>query len=399
MKQHRLASIDAIRTLRREQVAASREAALAGVPFALVHSDEAEEIFALMGIDIQVYNPWNFIIISEGKAAHFNQVLNDHGFPGQHFFGLGYASTLAPEKAPWGGLPKPAIVVGSTREDNELRVTELWAREYGCEYFPLDFNFASAAKRYPGEQWWTRMHSDWPEMVDPRRLEHRVSQLRELITVLERISGVTFDESQLEILMLKINRQMAAWDEVAQMIGAAEHCPVSFRDQLAAYQMMWSRGTDASLSSIENYRDEVAQCVANNQGAYGEVKHRIFYASMESDPRFHQHLREQHAAAIIGGPYTTCPALYSREIVGGPLNTLAARNLLLFAIYDTDWWIAQAQQLRADVVIAVEPPSQYPSMLALACEAANIPFLSVANSSDSDKNLARIDAFFDSINA
>ncbi|GGF59113.1 2-hydroxyacyl-CoA dehydratase family protein [Alteromonas lipolytica] len=397
MKQERLASVDAIRTLRRAQVAASRDAALAGAPFALVHSDEAEEIFALMGIDVQVYNPWNFIIVSEGKAPHFNQVLNDHGYPGQHFFAFGYASTLAPEQAPWGGLPKPAIVIGSTREDLELRVTELWAREYGCEYFPLDFNFASAAKKYPGANWWLNIRENWPDMVDSDRLELRVSQLKELIKRLEKLSGKTFDESALAALLERINVQMDAWGEVCDLIGSAPDCPVSFRDQLACYQMMWSRGTEESLRSIEAYRDEVKARVENAVGAYGPVKKRIFYASMESDPRFHEHLRVQHSSAIVGGPYTTCPDLYARTIYGDSLKTLAARNLLLFAIYDTDWWIAQAQRLRADIMIAIEPPNKYPSMLELACNRAGIPFLSLPSSAASDKNLSKIDTFFNAL--
>ncbi len=103
---------------------------------------------------------------------------------------------------------------------------------------------------------------------------------------------------------------------------------------------------------------------------------------------------EHHQAAIVGCPYTTIPAHYALELYGDPLKALAARNLFLFATYDTDWWIAQARSVRADVVVAVEPPNRYPSILAQACEAENLPFLSLPSSADSEENKQLIDSFF-----
>lgn len=397
MKTERLQSVDAIRALRRKQVSDARDAALAGEPFAIVHSDEAEEVFTALGIGVQVINPWNFIIVSEGKAGHFNEVLHRHGFAGRHFFALGYASTLEPEMAPWGGLPKPAIIVGSTRDEAELRVTELWAREYGCAFFPLDFNLASPARLLPRGQWWNDLRDGWDRLVDRERLDLRVAQMRNLISRVEHLTGLSFSVGKLERLLEQSNRQMDEWARANHLIAEAEECPVSVRDQLAAYQMMWSRGSEEAFLAIRNYADEVEIRVAEGRGVYGPIRHRVFLSSMDAEPAFHDYIHSQHGAAFVGCPYATVPALYAREVKGDPLRALAARNLFLFAINDASWWVAQAQSFRASCAIAVERPSPYLSALAKAMKAAEISFLSVPSGADDAANRERIDHFFSTL--
>ena len=52
---------------------------------------------------------------------------------------------MEPTQAPWGGLPKPTLICGSLRYEMELRVTELWAREFDCPTIPMDFAFPTPA--------------------------------------------------------------------------------------------------------------------------------------------------------------------------------------------------------------------------------------------------------------
>src|SRR5438067_97592 len=111
----RLESVNAVRAHQRAWLAETRAQSEAGKPFVIATSDEVEEIMAAFGIPVLVINYWNFLITAQRKTGHFARVLEKRGYPGPHFFGLGYASTLEPEEAPWGGLPKPALIVGATR--------------------------------------------------------------------------------------------------------------------------------------------------------------------------------------------------------------------------------------------------------------------------------------------
>jgi hypothetical protein len=247
MSPERLESVNAIRAHQREWLAHSRQRAVEGEPFVICNSDELEEILAVFDIPVLVINYWNFVITAQRKAEHFSAVLAERGYVGPHFFGLGLGSTIDPQNAPWGGLPKPTLIIGSTRHESELKVTELWAREFGCPCYPLDFNFASPYRRLPGDDWWARVRHDWAHLVDPARLQLRVEENKALINYLEMLTGRSFSFHKLRRVMELVNEQMDYMSRARDLIAAARPCPVSLRDQMSAYQTNWHRGTPRGL--------------------------------------------------------------------------------------------------------------------------------------------------------
>lgn len=389
-------SVNVIRAHQKSLLARTREhAALDGAHFALTSSDELEEILHLLGIPSIVYNYWNFVILSRGKGAHYRELLEERGYPGPHFFALGYASMLDPEQAPWGGLPEPTIMIGSARNETELRVTEIWARDVGARYFPLDFNMASAAKQAMPEDWFTRMRDEWPALIDPDRLALRDAQNRMLIARLEELTGRTLSFDAVEQMMLRVNRQMDVWMEANDAIATAENCPVSFRDQTSMYQAMWYRGTAFGLERAEAYRDEVLARIAADTSAYSPGSRRLLYWTMSQEPLSHHYLQER-GAAIVGSPYSTGPRLYARELHGDPLRALAGRNLFLFDLNRSSHWLmSEVERLRADGVILVEDPDAPPSPDRQALEKAGIPVLLLPVLDDSERAHAAIDRFLD----
>jgi benzoyl-CoA reductase subunit B len=391
----RLKSVDAVRAYQRAWLEDARNAAQNGAPFAISNSDESEEIFTALGIPVLVINYWNFIIVSQGKAKHYSDLLEARGFPGPHFFGLGLASTLDPENAPWGGLPKPAVLVGSTRSESELRVTEMWARELKCPFFPLDFNFASGAKRIPPKRWWERIRDDWENLVDPDRLDLRVQQNKELIRYLETITGRTFSLLQLSQVMERVNQQMDQWTAVSDLIAEAPVCPVSLRDQLAMYQTMWHRGSEKALEFINAYYQEVKERVNSGINAYGTTKYRLLYWSMLQEPPFHAFLQERYQAAFVACDYSSTPQFYARTVHNNdPLRALSARHLFLF-LHTPEWAVWTARRFHCDGVIAIEPPSRVASANQIACENAGIPFLAVPGVKDDEQTRAALSTFIE----
>jgi benzoyl-CoA reductase subunit B len=381
----RVKAVDAVRAYQRDWLAATRDGALTGEPFAISTSDECEEIFSVLSIPVLVINYWNFVITSQGKAKHFERVLEQRDYVGPHFFGLGLATTLEPQQAPWGGLPKPAIIVGATRHESELRVTEIWAREFGCPYFPLDFNFASAWKLIPPDDWYLRLRDEWPTLTDPARLDLRVEQLKSLIAYVEQLTGRTFSWHQLTEAMLLLNEQMDVWQEANDLIAEAEICPVNLRDQVAMYQAIWHRGTRRGLDFVKAYRDEVRDRVGRRQGGYADQRIKLLYWSMQPEPGFHRWLEQSYGAVFVGGPYSDSSRLYARTIHDDdPLRALAARHLFLFFMTPS-WMIHVAKWFGVDGIVGIEPPAKYPSMDRRAADAAGIPYVAVPRMTEDDE--------------
>jgi hypothetical protein len=392
--QGRLEVVARVRDFQRGWLEQTRQRAIDGRPFGICNADEFEEILNTMGIPVLVINPWNFMIIAQGKAAHFSQVLESRGYSGPHFFALGLASTMEPAEAPRGGLPKPAFVLGTTRSESELRVTELWAREFGVPCIPIEFNLGTPSKTLPGPGWWRLTRDRWPELTDPPRLELRLAQVNAALATVESLTGITLSVSRLARAMDLVNDQVDLMAEVRGLIARASRCPVSVRDQLSLYQPMWHRGTPVATQLFTAYRDEVADRVRNGIGAYAREDYRLFYASMLEDPRFHGFLQAEFGAALVGTPYLPAALTYARTVYDDdPLRALVARQLFLFA-NTPDWLVNEAQFLRCDGVVGIEPASDYPSALERACEDAGLPFISVPGTADTDETRDRFRRYF-----
>jgi hypothetical protein len=391
----RLESVNAIRAYQRTWLADARARAEAGEPFVISTSDEVEEILAAFGIPVLVINYWNFLITAQRKAQHFGEVLESRGYVGPHFFALGLASTLEPEGAPWGGLPKPALVVGATRHETELKITELWARELGCPCFPLDFNFASPYRQLPDDDWWTGIRDRWEDLVHPARLELRIEQNKALISYVELLTGRSFSWQALRQVMERVNAQMDVMSQAAQLIAGARPCPVTLRDQVSAYQTNWHRGTPAGLELAHAYRDEVEQRVKNRVAAYGRENIRLLYWSMQQEPDFHAYLQATYGAVFVGAPYGAMPQTYARTVYhDDPLRALSARHIFLFDMASTSWMLSEARRSGVDAVVAVEDASAYPSRFRQACESAGLRYVAVPRVSDDPEIRAILDKSF-----
>lgn len=390
----RLRIVSRVRDHQRAWLERTRERALAGEAAAICNADEFEELFNVLDIPAVVINPWNFMIIAQGKAAHFGEVLERHGYSGPHFFGLGYASTLEPAEAPRGGLPKPAFVLGTTRSESELRVTELWARALGVPCLPIEFNIVGPAKTLPGPGWWELTRERWPELVDPARLELRLEEVKAVLAWIEATTGKTLPVTRLRQAMELVNEQVDVFAETRELIASASRCPVTVRDQISLYQPMWHRGTPTTTELFGAYRAEVADRVANGIAAYDREDYRVFYASMRENPHFDGFLQEKLGAALVGTPYNCAALTYARAIYDDdPLRTLVARQLFLFAS-TPDWFVNEAQTFRSDAVIGIEAPSEHPSSLARACADAGLPYLALPTTADTDEVRERLRSFF-----
>jgi len=114
------------------------------------------------------------------------------------------ATQLRSGALPMGRIPKPAIAVYTNACNTYIKWAEIWERMYGCPIVTLDVPGSRAAGRHtwPGE----------PEFENDRR--YVAAQIRELIPLLERVSGVRFDIDKLRESMGHANALSHGWRRV-----------------------------------------------------------------------------------------------------------------------------------------------------------------------------------------
>ena len=114
------------------------------------------------------------------------------------------AAQLRGGQLPMGRIPKPAIAVYTNACNTYIKWAEIWERMYHIPVFTLDVpgTRTEGGQRWPGD----------PDFEHDRRYVE--AQLRELIPVLEKVSGVPFDVDRLREAMGHANTMGRAWKRV-----------------------------------------------------------------------------------------------------------------------------------------------------------------------------------------
>jgi benzoyl-CoA reductase subunit B len=199
-------------------------------PYAIVQADMPFELFHVMDVPVVSNQWWAAIISAKRLSAYYLDILNSLGFHEElcRYCSLAAASTLAkdPDPAPWGGLPKPALLCARLTCDCLQRVLGIWAEAFGSEFVFIDNPGATESP----PRWWEYSRYCWRELFEDHRLKLTVIQLQNLIKVLERITGGPFQLDRLRDLMERVNRQEEYFEEAYQLICSAPKTPVQLHN-------------------------------------------------------------------------------------------------------------------------------------------------------------------------
>jgi benzoyl-CoA reductase subunit B len=360
-------------------------------PYAIVQADMPLELFHAMDVPVVSNQWWAAVVSAKRLAPYYLDGLNALGYHDGlcRYCSLSLASTIAgdPAQAPWGGLPKPALLSARLTCDCIQRVFETWAAKFGTTFIPLD---APGASELP-PRWWELSRHRWSELFESHRLDFMVAQFHSLIAALERITGNTFDIHRLRALMEGVNQQEQYFEEVRDMICSAPKTPVRMHEQMSnVMAAQWLRGGDWAINHARAFRDEVKQRVGSGVAACESERLRLMWvgAGLWHDTDFYTAFEEQYGAVFVWSMYLAFgPDGYIRYGLDDPLRALASRTVsfneqLHNPPWANEWIVDQAKSHRIDAALVLEPLGTRPSatgnlFIERALEAAGIPVLPI----------------------
>jgi len=337
-----------------------------GEPFAVMQADTPHEILHAMDIPMIVNQWWSSYIAAKQLSSRYFDRLVASGYPanGCKYCSLGLACTLAdePETAPWGGLPKPTVLVARLTCDCIQHVFGQWAEVLRTDFFPLE----APAWEHKDPAWFVHSYERWEEVYQADRIALLVEEMWALIELIERKTGRKFDAGKLLKLMQRINEQEAYLADAARLIGEARPCPVSIADQMPNTMIpQWHRGSDWAVEHTRRFRDEVAERVADGIGVTTHEKIRMMWigAGVWHDPGFYQALQIKLGAVFVWSMYLPFAGpQYMREIGDRPLEALASRicsmnEVLHLPPWMNAWMVSEAERCGIDAAVMLVPPA------------------------------------------
>ncbi len=372
----------------REWFAQVRERALAGEPFAVLSADSPHEIYRAMNIPYVVLQWWSSIIAAKQRAPDYLAALAAHGYPddSDQYNSLALGELLSGESsadAPWGGLPRPAIIQTATSSDAMRQLFESWAAASGAHFVGLE---RSVDPRLDiSERWWEEMPAHWDSFVDSPRLDLLEQELIGLIAVLEQITGRRFSETRFGEAMELANQQARLNRATRDLVAATVPAPVSIAETMPAVMIpQWHRGSVWARDAAQRLHDEVAERVRTGQAALADEQVRLMWLGrgLWSSLGLYQALGERHGAVFVWSMYLGLGADgYERRLEGqDPLRALAARFVsvgdeLRMPTWSSAWHLQEARRHGIDGVVSL---GEEDSFSVYALESAGIPVLSLA---------------------
>jgi benzoyl-CoA reductase subunit B len=362
-----------------------------GAPYAIAQADLPFELFQVMDIPMVSNQWWAAVLASRKLAPYYLDKLNEAGFHEGlcRYCSLSMASTFLgePEKAPWGGLPRPALLAARLTCDCVQRVFEIWAKHFNVELVLLD---APAATHLP-PRWWEYSRYSWRDLYEEHRLQFMVRQFERLIGVLEGISHKRFDVDRLRTLMEQVNRQEEYFGQAGEAIRDAPRTPVRMQEQITnVMAAQWQRGSDWAVSHAQAFRDEVLHRVQQGIAAFPGERLRLMWvgAGLWYDLDFYTAFEESHGAVFVWSMYLAFGSDgYIRYGLEDPLLALASRTVsmneqLHNPPWANEWIVEQAKSHRIDAAFVLTPLGTRPSatgtrFIEIALEEAGVRVFSI----------------------
>jgi benzoyl-CoA reductase subunit B len=206
------------------------------------------------------------------------------------------ATQLRGGELPMGRIPRPALAVCSNACNTYIKWAEIWERLYDVPVFTLDVPGSRAADLGPryGE----------PALDNDRR--YVLAQLRELIALCERITGVTFDIDRLRQHMAWANAMSDGWRRVLQLNASRPAVFNALTDGTIYLGVANTlRGTEAGAHYFAELVEEMEYKHANALGTLTAEQYRLLFVGVPCYPMFRRfgELFTEWGGTFVGSTY------------------------------------------------------------------------------------------------
>lgn len=333
----------------------------AGEPFALVGADAPMEILRAMDIPFVVYQWWTAICAAKQMNTQMYGYIRDAGYRDDicSYCSTAYACALDPhpEEGPWGGLPKPSILITQSECAVMGKIENLMAEAFGAEQYTMQRYYEPVIT----DKWWEKTIEHWDQLANERRRAFFERELRDLIAFLEQKTGRMFDMNRLREIMDYVNEQDYWYRKTRDLIAETKPCPVTISDTVnAVMQAQWQRGTKWATEHANSLYEEVKFRVDNNMPAVPNERIRLMWIGrgLWFNLGFYNYFEEKYGAAFIWSMYLGLAAdAYGREnYESDPLKALGTRfsmitDFLHTPPFNSEWFLKEARHNQVDGVV------------------------------------------------
>jgi benzoyl-CoA reductase subunit B len=212
-------------------------------------------------------------------AAEYLNEAEDYGYSTDicGYVKADVATQLRGGRLPMGRIPKPSIAVYTNACNTYIKWAEIWERMYGIPTFTLDVpgSRADGAQTWPGS----------PDFANDRR--YVAAQLRELIPLLERVSGQPFDIDRLRECMGHANVMGDGWKRALELNRSRPATFNALSDGTIFLGVANGfRGTEEGARYFTELVEELTYKSAHGIGTLSEELYRLIFVGVPCYPIF-----------------------------------------------------------------------------------------------------------------
>ncbi|MDH3458227.1 MAG: 2-hydroxyacyl-CoA dehydratase family protein [Gemmatimonadota bacterium] len=212
-------------------------------------------------------------------AHEYLNEAEDHGYSPDicGYVKADVATQLRKGALPMGRIPRPAIAVYTNACNTYIKWAEIWERMHHCPIFTLDVPGTRAA----GTQTW---QGDVDFENDRRYV---AAQIKELIPILERVSGVRFDIDRLRENMDHANEMNRGWKRVLELNRSRPALFNALSDGTIYLGVANGlRGSKAGADYFTDLVEEMEYKSANGIGTLTDERYRLIFVGVPCYPIF-----------------------------------------------------------------------------------------------------------------
>jgi benzoyl-CoA reductase subunit B len=208
------------------------------------------------------------------------------------------ATQLRGGQLPMATIPKPALAVYTNACNTYIKWAEIWERMYHIPTFTLDV----PGTRADGRQTWVGDR----DFENDRR--YVLAQLRELITLCEKVSGVAFDIDRLRETLDHANGMGRGWRRLLQLNRSRPSVFSALADGTIYLGVANAlRGDAAGAKYFADLVEEMEYKAAHGIGTLGDEKYRLVFVGVPCYPIFR---RFNELFTEWGGTFVTSTYLW-----------------------------------------------------------------------------------------